>query len=158
VKTVLLGYFGRDGYKLLDREIGLTFCSCDVIFEEGITHFTTQLTHTDTTNEDPFPITKTISQQAKPKQESTKTDPKPQTNANIPQRMIAPRLLLMIELHKETHNLRSNDPSLTTNPGPGEDTPLAIRRTRRDPRPTSRLQDSLEYLSRPQAFLMDTDN
>ena len=141
MKTVLLGYFGRDGYKLLDRETGSTFRSRDVIFEEGITHFTTQPMHTDTTNEDPFPITKTISQQAEPKQESTKTDPKPQTDANIPQQMIAPRPLPM-----------------TTDPGPGKDTPLAIRRTRRDPRPTSRLQDSLEYLSRPQAFLMDTDN
>ena len=149
VKTVLLGYFSRDGYKLLDRETSSTFRSHDVIFEEGITHFTTQPTYTDTTNEDPFLITKTISQQAEPKQESTKTDPKPQTDANVPQQMIVPRLLLMTELHKETHNLRSNDLSLTTNPGPGEDTPLAIQRTRRDPRPTSRLQDSLEYLSRP---------
>ena len=137
VKTVLLGYFGRDGYKLLDRETGLTFRSRDIIFEEGITHFTTQPTHTDTTNEDPFPITETISRQAEPKQESTKTDPKPQTDANVPQQMIAPRPLPMTELHKETHDLRSNDPSLTTDPGPGEDTPLTIRRTCRDPRPTS---------------------
>ena len=85
MKTVLLGYFGRDGYKLLDRETGSTFRSRDVIFEEGITHFTTQQTHTDTTNEDPFPITETISRQAEPKQESTKTDPKSQTDANVPQ-------------------------------------------------------------------------
>jgi len=90
MKTALLGYFGRDEYKLLDRETGSTFCSHNVIFEEGITHFTTQPIHTDTINEDPFPITKTISQQAEPKQESTKTDPKPQTNANVPQQMIAP--------------------------------------------------------------------
>jgi len=147
MKTVLLGYFGRDGYKLLDRETGSTFRSCDVIFKEGITHFTTQPTHMDTINEDPFPITKTISRQAEPKQESIKTDPKPQTDANIPQQMIMPRPLPMTELHKETHDLRSNDLSLTTNPGPGEDTLLAIQRTCRDPRPISRLQDSLEYLS-----------
>jgi len=61
IKTVLLEYFGRDGYKLLDRETGSTFCSHDVIFEEGITHFTTQPTHMDTMNEDPFLITETIS-------------------------------------------------------------------------------------------------
>jgi len=126
VKTVLLGYFSRDGYKLLDRETGSTFYSRDVIFEEGIIHFTTQPTHIATTNEDPFPITETISRQVEPKQESTKTDPKPQTDANIPQQMIVPRPLLMTELHKETHNLRSNDPSLTTDPGPGENTLLAI--------------------------------
>ena len=40
----------------------------------------------------------------------------------------APRPLLMMELHKETHDLRSNNPSLKTDPGPAEDTPLAIRR------------------------------
>jgi len=112
----------------------------------------------DTTNEDPFLITKTISRQAEPKQESTKTDPKPQTDANVHQQMIAPRPLPMTELHKETYDLRSNDPSLTTDPGPGEDTPLAIQRMCRDPRPTSRLQDSLEYLSQPQAFFIDIDN
>ena len=137
VKTVLLGYFGRDGYKLLDRETGLTFRSRDIIFEEGITHFTTQPTHTDTTNEDPFPITETRSRQAEPKQESTKTDPKPQTDANVPQQMIAPRPLPMTELHKETHDLRSNDLLLTTDPGPGENTLLTIRRTHQDPRSTS---------------------
>jgi len=158
MKTVLLGYFGQDGYKLLNRETGSTFCSCDVIFKEGITHFTTQPIHTDTINEDSFLITEIILQQAKPKQESTKTDPKPQTDANIPQQMITPRLLPMMELHKETHDLRSNDPSLITNLGPGEDTPLAIQRICRDPRPTSQLQDLLEYLSRPQVFLTDIDN
>ena len=147
MKTALLGYFGRDRYKLLDRKTGSTFCSCDVIFKEGITHFTTQPTHTDTINKDSFLITETILRQAEPKQESTKTDPKPQTDANVPQQMIAPRPLPMTELHKETHNLRSNNPSLTTGLGPGEDTPLTIQRTHRDLRPTSRLQDSLEYLS-----------
>jgi len=93
--------------------------------------------HMDTINEDPFPITETISRQAEPKQESTKTDPKPQTNANISQQMIMPRPLPMTELHKEIHDLRSNNPSLITNPDPDEDTPLAIQRTCRDPRPTS---------------------
>jgi len=82
--------------------------------------------HTDTINEDPFLITKTISQQVEPKQESTKTGPKPQTDANVPQQMIVPRPLPMTELYKETHNLRSNDLSLTTNPGPDENTLLAI--------------------------------
>jgi len=61
IKIVLLGYFGQDGYKLLDRETGSTYRSHDVIFEKRITHFTTQPTHMDTTNEDLFPITKTIS-------------------------------------------------------------------------------------------------
>jgi len=38
VKTVLLGYFGHNGYKLLDKSTGAIFKSRDVIFEEGITH------------------------------------------------------------------------------------------------------------------------
>ena len=149
VKTVFLEYFSWDRYKLLNRETGSTFHSHNVIFEEGITHFTTQPMHMDTINEDLFPITETILWQAEPKQESTKTDSKPQTNANVPQQMIALRPLLMTELHKETYDLRSNNPSLTTNLGSGENTLLAIRRMCRDPRPTSQLQDSLEYLSWP---------
>jgi len=158
VKTVFLGYFSWDGYKLLDRETSSIFHPHNVIFEEGITHFTTQPTHMDTINEDLFPITETILWQAEPKQKSTKTNSKPQTDANVPQQMIVLRPLLMTELHKEIYDLRSNNPSLTTNPGPGENTPLAIWRMHRDPRPTSQLQDSLEYLSWPQAFFMNTDN
>ena len=41
VKTSLLGYFGCEGYKLLERETGSVFRSCDVIFEEGDTNLTT---------------------------------------------------------------------------------------------------------------------
>ena len=126
VKIALLGYFGQNRYKLLNRKTGSTFHSHNIIFKEEITHFTTQLMHTDTVNKDPFLITETISQQTEPKQESTKTDPKSQTDANVPQQMIVPRPLLMTELYKETQDLRSNNSSLTTNPRPGEDTPLAI--------------------------------
>ena len=38
VKTALLGYFGRDGYKLLEKNTGAIFKSRDVIFKEEITH------------------------------------------------------------------------------------------------------------------------
>ena len=37
VKTALLGYFGYDRYKLLDKSTSAVFKSRDVIFEEGIT-------------------------------------------------------------------------------------------------------------------------
>jgi hypothetical protein len=40
IKCVLLGYFGRDGYRLLDRSSGRIFRSRDVIFEEGVAHRT----------------------------------------------------------------------------------------------------------------------
>jgi len=46
VKVSLLGYFGWEGYKLLDRKTGAVFKSRDVIFEEGITHLAKQPTPT----------------------------------------------------------------------------------------------------------------
>jgi len=44
VKTALLGYFGCDGYKLLDKSTGTVFKSQNVIFEERTTHLAKQLT------------------------------------------------------------------------------------------------------------------
>ena len=43
VKTVLLGYFGHDSYKLLDKSTSAVFKSRDVIFEKGITHIAEQV-------------------------------------------------------------------------------------------------------------------
>jgi hypothetical protein len=40
VKCVLIGYFGRDAYRLLDKSTGKVYRSRDVIFEEGIGHRT----------------------------------------------------------------------------------------------------------------------
>ena len=73
----------------------------------------------DTKNDDPFPITEPTSWLAEPKQENTKTDPKLQTEANVPQQMITPRPLPMMELHKDIQDLRPSDSSLTIDPGPG---------------------------------------
>jgi len=54
--VVLLGYFGYDSYKLLEKSTGAVFRSHDVIFEEGTTHYARQLTPTSFTDEDnPFP-------------------------------------------------------------------------------------------------------
>jgi len=38
----LLGYFGHDGYKLLDKSTGAVFRSQDIIFEERIMHIAKQ--------------------------------------------------------------------------------------------------------------------
>jgi len=38
----LLGYFGHDGYKLLDKSTGAVFRSQDIIFKEEITHIAKQ--------------------------------------------------------------------------------------------------------------------
>jgi Integrase core domain/GAG-pre-integrase domain len=40
IKCVLIGYFGRDAYCLLDKSTGKMFCSRDVIFKKGISHRT----------------------------------------------------------------------------------------------------------------------
>ena len=40
IKCVLIGYFGRDAYRLLDKTTGKMYRSRDVIFEEGIGHRT----------------------------------------------------------------------------------------------------------------------
>ena len=40
IKCVLIGYFGHDAYRLLDRTMGKLFRSQDVIFEEGTGHRT----------------------------------------------------------------------------------------------------------------------
>ena len=64
----------------------------------------------------------------------------------------------MVDLHKGKQTTTPNDTTLTTTRKLADDVPLAIRRSRRDPRPTSRLKDLLEYLSQPQAFLTDTEN
>src|SRR5882757_2765663 len=40
VKCVLIGYFGRDAYRLFDKSTGKTYRSRDVVFEEGVGHRT----------------------------------------------------------------------------------------------------------------------
>ena len=40
VKCVLISYFGRGSYHLLNWLTGRTYCSCDVIFEKGLGHRT----------------------------------------------------------------------------------------------------------------------
>jgi len=51
----LFGYFGHDSYKLLKKNTSAIFRSCDVIFEEGTTHYARQPTPISFTDEnDPF--------------------------------------------------------------------------------------------------------
>jgi len=42
VRVSLLGYFGHNEYKLLDKSTSVVFRSRDVIFEEGIMHIAKQ--------------------------------------------------------------------------------------------------------------------
>ena len=55
LKVYLIGYYGHEAYKLLDRSTGEIFKSRDVIFEEGSTHYATQPTPTRfDEGDDPF--------------------------------------------------------------------------------------------------------
>jgi len=56
VKVALLGYFGNNGYKLLEKNTGAVFRSHDVIFKEGTTNYAKQPTPTSFTDDNnPFP-------------------------------------------------------------------------------------------------------
>ena len=55
VKVSLLGYFGQEGYKLLDQKTGVVFKSRDIIFKESITHLAEQTMCTSfSENNNPF--------------------------------------------------------------------------------------------------------
>ena len=77
VKTSLLGYFGRGGYKLLDKQTGSVFRSRDVIFIEGNTNYATQSVHIDINDtNDPFLTAETQQQlYAISKQGNFETEP-----------------------------------------------------------------------------------
>ena len=153
VKTCLLGYFRHEGYKLLERETGTTFRSRDVIFEEGTTNFATQPTpmYFDYDN-DPFPSKCDLQlSNTKLQQHTQNQDNNSLSQTNMTRQEIAPRLLPPTELHKNATNTDSSHEELT------EDGPLAIRRACREPKPSTRLKELHEYLSRPQTFLTDTE-
>ena len=104
VKTALLGYFGHDGYKLLDKSTGTVFKSRDVIFEEGITHLVKQLTPT-VLSDDNDPFATRLQQNGSV--DMVKDNPKPDTIL-LPTHGIVPRPLPSSELH-ETDNDNTPD-------------------------------------------------
>ena len=164
VKVSLLGYFGRDRYKLLEKSTGTVFRSQNVIFKEGVTYFAKQLSSVIfSNNDDPFSYT--------PSHTETRSD-----EIVIPQKIptplhheIAPRLLPITDLHKDktttdsgtlpylppSNTLRKSD---TTALQEDTDLPLAIRRPRRDLKPSTRLRESHEYLNQPCTFIADIDS
>ena len=129
VKTMLLRYFGRDGYKLLNRETGFIFRSQDVIFEEGTTHFTTQPANMNIGNDNN--LFATIEGAMKPLAEQIQETA--QNPSNVTQQEIAPRPLPMTNLHRNSQTLTLNDPSLTASTQSGAEPPLATRRCHEPP-------------------------
>ena len=113
VKTALLGYFGRDGYKLLDKSTGAVFKLRDVIFEEGTTHLAKQPTPVVFYNDnDPF-IYKLL-----PNNNATSPDNGTSPNPTSPPiQGIAPRPLANCDVHndsKDTQRTPTNNNTATT--------------------------------------------
>jgi len=153
VKVSLLGYFGCDRYKLLEKSTGTVFRSWDVIFEEGVTHFAKQPSSVIFLNDDdPFSYT---SSHTKTRSDEIMTPQKIPTPLH---HEIAPRPLPITDLYKDktttdsgtlphlppSDTLRNLD---TTALQEDTDLPLAIRRPRRDLKPSTRLRESHKYLN-----------
>jgi len=153
----MIGYYDRSGYKLLDRSTGAVFKSRDVIFEESQPHYST----------DPivsFPDTEIPS------------NPHPMGIAPRPKQTTQLHPMPPISMQPIPPPTSTNSPTLTPKPGPitpqtvlnspdnevsdtiipGGDEPIAIRRSRREVRPSARIKESLEYLSRPTASMVNT--
>jgi len=144
IKTALLGYFGCDSYKLLDKSTSAVFKSRDVIFEEGITHLAKQpapaMFHdgNDLFIYEPLP-----NNSATNSDNNMNSDP-----ISLPIQGITPRPLANHSLHKDSKNAqetftnnnptttieKEQDKELAENPA---DTPLALRRSQRTTKPST---------------------
>jgi len=153
----MIGYYDRSGYKLLDRTTGAIFKSRDVIFEESRPHYSTDPIVSFPNTEIPLnPHPMVIA--PRPKQ-TTQLHPMPPISTQL----IPPPI-------------STNPPTLALKPGPitpqtvlnspdnevsdtiilGGDEPIAIRRSRREIRPSPKMKESLEYLSRLTASMVNT--
>ncbi|KAF7778932.1 hypothetical protein Agabi119p4_3277 [Agaricus bisporus var. burnettii] len=140
VKLTLVGYYGHTGYKLLDRTTGAAYKSRDVIFEETRPHLSTDKIIT-------FPI----------------DDSRARYSSEI-----APRPKAINTLHEATGTGTASRPVIPPShdgvativeveDGDGMEVnkavelPLALRRSRREVKPSQRMKESMEYLERPEA-------
>lgn len=154
VRVVLIGYFSREGYKLLNRSTGSTYKSRDVIFEEGKTNLAQQAQHNMYTDEnDPFKHV-----EAETQNEDNDRDDKETEEAEVAEELltaVAPKPLAITDLHRVDNNGESV--SGVASPQEAVDLPVALRRERRDPRPSAKMRESLEYLKRASAHVAITD-
>jgi len=162
VKTALLGYFRHDGYKLLDKTTGAVFKSRDIIFEEGTTHLAKQLTPTVFFNDNnPFTYIPQHISITDNYDNDLALEPIPP-----PIQGIVPRPLAVSDLHKDSNSKQTistanNTTSGTTHKEPNntpDDLPLVLRRSHRTIKPSTYLQESIEYLNRPIANNVESEN
>jgi len=139
VKTSLLGYFGHERYKLLDRSTGAVFKSRDVIFKEGTTHLAKQPTSTIFTNNNDL-FKHNNNETAMSKNDTTNRS---EPNNIIPlTHRIAPRPLPSCDLYRTMENTEKNtiipqhtEITITTN----DEQPIMLRRSHRTLKPSARL-------------------
>lgn len=163
MKVSMIGYYGRDGYKLLNTENGAVVKSRDIIFEEGLTHLAEPPTRTVLTHEtDPFVKT------------TDKGETELQTEAApkvVPDQIVtAPRPLRMTDLHTAHEDTTEKPatpavppaaappPTPQTRPLDADDLPIALRRNQRERRITEKLRESLEYLKNASAHVAVADS
>lgn len=152
VKVVLIGYYGRDGYKLLNTENGSVVKSRDIIFEEGRTHLARAPTRTVFTN-DTDPFTATSEDDV-----STSPDPTPDPPKSLPDRMpTAPRPLQMTKLHSSPDADEENEAGPVVRELDIDDRPLALRREKRERKPSAKMMESLEYLKNASAHMATSE-
>jgi len=167
VKVSLLGYYGHNGYKLLERSTGTIFKSRDVIFKEGETHYAKQPTSVIFTDDtDPFSYQCYNSNSVPDKIDipSTSTIPKETLVKTIPQE-IAPRPFPITELHENREHINSsisehkdmNSENGNQVENENQEVLPVPRRSQRIPKANNHLIESREYLNRSYAFTTDTN-
>jgi len=149
VKTALLGYFGHNGYKLLDKSTGTVFKSRDVIFEERITHLVKQPTLTVLSDDNDLFATRL---QQNGNADIVKNNPKPEPIPLLTHRIV-PRPLPSSKLYgtdnDNTPDTNNSTPTTIKNPNNDpDDLPLALRKPQRTVKPTTWLQESTKYMNR----------
>jgi hypothetical protein len=149
VKLTLIGYYNRSGYKLLDCSTGSVYKSQDVIFEETRPHFTTDPIVTFPSN-DFIPPSDNMPIAPRPKQIST-LHPPPTTPLSPP---IATTPISPLPGPVMPPDDSEDEVMHSIMPGV-ENEPVATRRSKREMRMSTRMKESLEYLSRPTASLAD---
>jgi len=153
----MIGYYDRSGYKLLDRTTGAVFKSRNVIFEESRPHYSIDpiVSFPDTeipSNPHPMgiaPRSKQTTQLYPIPPISTQPIPPP-ISTNSPTLTPKPGPITPQTI------LNSPDNEMSDTIMPGGDEPIAIQRSRREVRPSARMKESLEYLSRPTASMVNT--
>jgi len=161
VRVSLLGYFGYDGYKLLDKSTGAVFRSRDVIFEEGIIYIAKQ-PNPIIYNKKNDPFQPSLELKTETKQESTPENPNPNLGPNSDLlQATAPRPLPIPRIHNEERE--SNETftvqliSQTIDKEKETNLPLTICWTRRDPKPSTKLKESTEYLNCSVTYITNMD-